>query len=65
MTVGNETVTAKTVKNCFIGKAFQSRTLVAVFEDHNAKMKSLIGKEFEKSTLECYETCLMHVKGCM
>ncbi len=62
MSVGDETVTAETVKDRFIGKALQSKTPVAVFEDHNAKMKSLIGKEFEKSTLQRYETCLMHVK---
>ncbi|RQO78685.1 recombinase [Pedobacter sp. KBW01] len=65
MTSGEETVTAETIKNRFIGKAFQSRTLVAIFEDHNAKMKSLIGKEFERSTLQRYETCLMHVKDFM
>jgi len=65
ITIANETVTAETVKNRFIGKAFQSRTIVAIFEDHNAKMKRLIGKEFEKSTLQRYETCLMHVKDFM
>jgi len=65
MTVGNETVTAETVKNRFIGKAMQSPTLVAVFEDHNLKMKSLIGREYERSTLQRYETCLMHVKDFM
>lgn len=65
MTVGNETVTAETVKNRFIGKALQSRTLVAVFENHNLKMKSLIGREYERSTLQRYETCLMHVKDFM
>jgi site-specific recombinase XerD len=65
MTAGEETVTAETIKNRFIGKTQQSRTLVAIFEDHNVKMKSLIGKEFEKSTLQRYETCLMHVKDFM
>lgn len=65
MTLANETVTAETVKNRFIGKGFQSRTLVTIFADHNAKMKTLIGKEFEQSTLRRYETCLMHVKDFM
>lgn len=51
MTIVNETVTGKTVKNRFMGKALQSRTLVAFFEDHNLKMKSLIGREYERSTL--------------
>lgn len=51
MTVENETVTAETIKNRFVGKAQQSSTLVAIFDDHNTKMKNLIGKEFEKSVL--------------
>ncbi len=54
------TVTAETLKNCFIGKVEKARTLVTVFEDHNTKMESLVGQEFEKSTLQRYKTCLMH-----
>jgi site-specific recombinase XerD len=61
----NEIITAETVKNRFLGKAERARTLVAVFEDHNEKMKSLVGQEFEKSTLQRYETCLMHTKEFM
>lgn len=61
----NEIVTAETIKNRFLGKQERARTLVAVFEDHNEKMKSLIGQEFEKSTLQRYETCLMHSKEFM
>jgi integrase len=65
MTMNNDDVTAETLKNRFIGKVEKARTLVAVFEDHNQKMKSLVGQEFEKSTLQRYETCLMHVKEFM
>lgn len=65
MTTTEETVTAETIKNRFIGKALKSRTLVTVFEEHNARMKSLIGKEYERSTLQRYETCLMHVRDFM
>ncbi|EHQ26914.1 site-specific integrase [Mucilaginibacter paludis] len=65
MTAGEEIVTAETIKNRFIGKAEKARTLVAIFEDHNARMKSLVGQEFEKSTLQRYETCLMHTKDFM
>ena len=54
------TVTAETLKNRFIGKVEKARTLITVFEDHNAKMESLVGQEFEKSTLQRYKTCLMH-----
>jgi hypothetical protein len=51
MTINDDDVTAETLKNRFIGKLEKARTLVAVFEDHNARMRSLVGQEFEKSTL--------------
>jgi site-specific recombinase XerD len=62
MSQADETLTAETIKNRFVGKEEKSRTLLAVFEDHNQKMRSLVGQEFEKSTLQRYETCLMHTK---
>jgi hypothetical protein len=39
--------------------------MVSVFEEHNQRMKSLVGQDFEKRTHQCYETCLMHVKDFM
>jgi site-specific recombinase XerD len=65
MTEADEMTTAETLKNRFTGKIEKARTLIAVFEDHNAKMESLVGQEFEKSTLQRYETCLMHAKDFM
>jgi Phage integrase SAM-like domain/Arm DNA-binding domain len=62
MTTNDDDVTAETLKNRFIGKVEKARTLVTVFEDHNARMRSLVGQEFEKSTLQRCETCLMHTK---
>lgn len=61
----NDVVTAETLKNRFLGKQERGRTLVTIFEDHNERMKSLVGQEFEKSTLQRYETCLMHTKAFM
>lgn len=61
----DELITAETIKNRFVGKAEKERTLVSIFKDHNAKMKNLVGQEFEKSTLQRYETCLMHCKDFM
>ncbi|UEG53371.1 site-specific integrase [Mucilaginibacter daejeonensis] len=63
MTSADETITAETIKNRFVGKVEKSRNLLVVFEDHNNKMRTLIGQEYEKSTLQRYETCLMHVKN--
>ena len=65
MSDADENITAETLKNRFIGKVEKARTLLAVFEDHNQKMESLVGQEFEKSTLQRYETCLMHTKDFM
>lgn len=65
MSEADETITAETLKNRFIGKEEKARTLLAVFKDHNLKMKCLVGQEFEKSTLLRYETCLMHVTDFM
>jgi len=65
MTANDEMITAESLKNRFIGKTEKVRTLVTVFEDHNQKMRSLVGQEFEKSTLQRYETALMHTKDFM
>lgn len=62
MSEADDILTAETMKNRFIGKVEKSCTLITVFEDHNAKMKSLVGHEFQRSTLQRYETCLMHLK---
>ncbi|QJD96119.1 site-specific integrase [Mucilaginibacter robiniae] len=60
MTEADEMITAETLKNRYTGKLEKARTLVSVFQEHNARMKALVGQEFEKSTLKRYETCLMH-----
>lgn len=60
MTEADVNTTAETLKNRFIGKVEKARTLITVFEDHNQKMKSLVGQEFEKSTLQRYETAFAH-----
>ena len=65
MSEADESITAETIKNRFVGKEEKARTLLAVFEDHNQKMESLVGQGFEKSTLQRYETCLMHTKDFM
>lgn len=65
MSEADETITAETIKNRFVGKEEKLCTLLTVFEDHNQKMKSLVGQEFEKSTLQRYETSLMHAKDFM
>ncbi|WP_442796362.1 site-specific integrase [Pelobium manganitolerans] len=65
MQMNDEPITAESLKNRFIGKAEKARTLVSVFEDHNEKMRSLVGQDFQKSTLQRYETALMHTRDFM
>lgn len=37
--------------------------LLDIFQEHNDKVESLIGKEFAAETLERYRTCKKHVAG--
>lgn len=54
-------ITAEAVKNKFIGKAEKPRMLVPIFQDHNNKIKALLGQEFSKGTLCRYTTALKHI----
>ena len=65
MVLNEEHITAERVKNNFVGKESNVRTLLTVFTDHNEKMRALVGQEFEKSTLQRYETALMHTRDFM
>lgn len=42
------------------GKMSKVKTLLEVFQEHNDKVKALVGCEFAPGTLERYETCLKH-----
>ena len=53
-------ITAETLKNKFSGKSEKPISLVKIFNDHNAQIEALIGKEFAPGTLERYKTSLKH-----
>jgi len=61
----NLPVSSQAIKNKFTGKADKSRMLVAIFENHNKEMSQLVDKEYSPSTLNRYETSLMHVVSFM
>ncbi|MBC6110699.1 site-specific integrase [Pedobacter sp. CCM 8938] len=65
MEASQELISAGAIRARFTGKSGKVLTLVSVFEEHNKKMESLIGQEFEKSTYLRYKTCLMHVRDFM
>jgi len=55
-------VTIEEFKNKIQGTKERTRTLIPIFQDHNNKIKALIGKEYASGTLERYETSLKHTK---
>lgn len=55
-----EPVTAESMKNMITGKSMKERMLIKIFEDHNYKMKVLVGQEFALGTLERYSITLKH-----
>ena len=53
-------VTAETLKNKILGVDERARMLIPIFQDHNNKIKELVGKEYAPGTLERYTTSLKH-----
>lgn len=56
-------ITARTVKNSYLGIDPDNKKIVALFEEHNKGIKLLSGKDFAAATVQRYETCLMHLKN--
>ena len=53
-------VTIETIKSKLLGVDERARMLVPIFQDHNNKIKELVGKEYASGTLERYTTSLKH-----
>ena len=53
-------VTTETIKSKLLGADDRARMLVPIFQDHNNKIKELVGKEYAPGTLERYTTSLKH-----
>ncbi len=62
MVNNNEEINAQTYKNKFLGIEEKQRQLILIFEDHNKRMKELIGSNYANNTYKKYETTLSHVK---
>ena len=62
MVNNNLEINAQTFKNKFLGVEERQRKLMVIFEDHNKRMKELVGKEFSINTYKKYETALSHTK---
>ena len=55
-------VTSENLKNELFGATETKRMLIPIFQDHNNKIKELVGKEYASGTLERYKTSLSHTK---
>lgn len=53
-------VTFEGMKNKILGVEVKRLTLIPIFQDHNQKMKALLGNEFSPNTLKRYVTTLKH-----
>ncbi|WPR70377.1 site-specific integrase [Flavobacterium sp. NG2] len=55
-------ITSENLKNELFGAGETKRMLIPIFQDHNNKIKELVGKEYAPGTLERYNTSLKHTK---
>lgn len=56
----NEALSIENFKNKLLGTGERQRMLIPIFQDHNNKIKELVGKEYAPGTLERYTTSLKH-----
>lgn len=57
----NESYTATDLRDVLLGKDKTKMMLLEIFQEHNDKVESLIGKDFSAGTAERYRTCKKHV----
>lgn len=58
-----EEVSIESVKSILRGIYKNHRTLIEVFQDHNDKMRALVGKQYAPGTLQRFEVTLNHLKN--
>ena len=56
-------VTAKAIKNKYLGVSDIRRGLLEVFHYHNSRIDKLVGVEYKKSTITKYKTTYKHLKS--
>ena len=58
----NKEITARIIKQRFLGQNQSSKTILELFADHNKKMNALVGKEFSQKTADRYNVTIKHLK---
>lgn len=56
-------VTSKKIKNIYLGTDSPHKMLLEIFQEHNDKVESLIGKDFAAGTAERYRTARKHIEA--
>jgi site-specific recombinase XerD len=54
--------TAMDLRDGYLGKDKTQKMVLDLFQEHNAKVEILIGKDFSAGTAERYRTCRKHIK---
>lgn len=57
-----EDITCDIIRDIYLGNHDLNRTLLNMFDEHNHKMKKLVGKEYSFRTLQRYETTKSHLE---
>lgn len=58
-------ITANSLKNAWKGIKDEEKTLIELFDDHNARAVALKGKEYSPGTVQKFEVSLRHIKDFM
>lgn len=59
----DEDVSLQNVESIIRGIYKNHRTLIPIFQDHNVKMKELVGKKYAHGTLQRFQVTLNHIQG--
>ena len=58
----NKVISAKSLKNAYLGIEERNITLIEIFRNHNEQVRELVGREYAFNTLKRYQTAFRHIK---
>ncbi|TVZ26064.1 site-specific recombinase XerD [Gillisia sp. Hel_I_86] len=56
-----EEISALKIKDVYLGNNDSQKSIIEMFEEHNSRMKKLVGKDYSFRTLQRYETTKKHI----
>ncbi len=62
MTIDDIEITAENLKNKYLGIEPKKKTILEIFNDHNQKIKALIGIDYSDGTYKKYKTCYKYIE---